>query len=502
MKSSRFSSRDPRVRTAAVAVVASGFAAAVVWSAARHTTVPSPAAAPQASASAAPLASVERTVTAADEPVLPPIEATDKILADIPDLRTASGASAAKVDGVIARLKDAARAQPNDAETWGRLGDALTQKSRVTADPNYDDSAEKCYAKSLSLAPQNPDALLGMANVSGARRQFARSGGWARKALATSPRLPAAYGLIADADVESGDYAAAAQASQKMLDLRSDAPSYSAAARYLYLMGDRRKAIWMINKAAKIGGLPQEDLAGSRAQLADMYLREGATLPAQQIVEPALKSLPGNFDLLLERGKIQQAEGDLKGAIDSYEKAVAVTPTQETLVALGDLYAATGDTQKAEAVYDRVEKAHEIRKQHGLADELPVARFFADHDRQMPRALTIAESHADTQNPVDADNVAWVFYRSGKTAEAKTLIDRALSKGEPDPSRLYHAGMIYARLGDRFPAQEYLNRAISLDPHFSLRDTPIAIATLHDLGSKPRLIDAPSPVAPAVAVAR
>ena len=115
-----------------------------------------------------------------------------------------------------------------------------------------------------------------------------------------------------------------------------------------------------------------------------------------------------------------------------------------------------------------IEKAHEIRKAHGLADELYMARFFVDHNRQMPRAhWQSLKAHNDTQNPVDADNVAWVYFtRAAEAADAKTLINRALSKGEPDPSRLYHAGMIYAKLGDRFPAQEYLNRALSLRPAF------------------------------------
>ena len=119
------------------------------------------------------------------------------------------------------------------------------------------------------------------------------------------------------------------------------------AARFLYLIGDRRKAIWMMDKAANMGGMSPEDLAWQPcATRRYVPARGGDPTRATdrgsgaQIVAGQLRPSVGAW------GKIQQAEGDLKSAIDSYEAAAAVTPKHDTLVALGDLYAATGDPQK------------------------------------------------------------------------------------------------------------------------------------------------------------
>ena len=489
----RFSLRDPRAKTVAVAVVASTVAALVGYGAARRN-----AAAPPAANSAQTAAASSLPAPARGEAALPAPESVEAILDAIPDLRSvAPGAVSKKVDVVIARAKNSARAKPDLAKNWIILGDALMQKARETAEPNYYDYAEKTYIKALSLAPQDAEALLGIAWVTSTRHQFTESIDWAKRALAVAPRLHAAHGLIGDAYVETGDYENAFQSYQTMLDIRPDVSSYSRGAHLLYLTGDRRKAEWLMKKAVDAGGPYAENGAWCRAQLADMYLNEGASFPARQIVAPALKLLPDNYQLLSEMGKIQQAEGDLKGAIASYEKAVAVTPQHVALVALGDLYGATGDTARAEAMYGQAEKTHDHHMVKGLKDELYMARFFADHDIQMERALTIAQSRTDTENPVDADNVAWVFYKSGKFDQAKTMINKSLGKGEPDASRLFHAGMIYAKLGDRFPAQEYLNRALLLNPHFSLRDATVAVAALQELGSKPRPVVAsvPAPAA-------
>lgn len=497
--SPRFSFADSRVKTVGIALAASAAAALVGWSSARHAATTPPANANQ-TVNASLVSSASAATPTAGEPTLPAPLPVDKILDAIPDLRSVvPGAKIKKVDSEIARLKANAKTKPNDAKAWVQLGDALMQKARETAEPNYYDYAEKTYVKGLSLAPQDPEALLGMAWVTSTRHQFAESITWAKKTLAIAPRLHAAHGLIGDAYVETGDYENAFQSYQTMLDIRPDVSSYSRGAHLLYLTGDLRKAIWLMDKAVKAGGPYAENSAWCRAQLADMYLSEGAVLPARQTVEPAIKLTPDNYHLQAEMGKIKEFQGDLKGAIAAYEKAVAITPQHVALVELGDLYAATGDKAKAEAAYAQAEKTHDHHMVKGLKDELYMARFFVDHDRQKERALKIAEGRSDTTNPMDAENVAWVFYKCGKFADAKTMINKALSKGTPDAMRLYHAGMIYAALNDRFPAQEYLQRAVDLNPHFSLSGTPDALAKLQELGSKPRAIA--TPAAPPVSTA-
>lgn len=467
------SEQPPRPRAAAsnvknkaklaVAIVASCGVALVGWSVARNGQG-QPSGAVQAAASP-------------EQPLTP-----EAILASIP---AAAVLKPTAIDGEILKWKEQARRQPDKAVSWVNLGDALMQKGREVVDPHFYDYAEKAYQKALSLDSANAGALTGMAWVSGGRHQFVESIAWAEKALALAPRDHAAYGLIGDAQVEQGDYEAAFGSYQKMLDIRPDISSYSRGAQILHLTGDTSKAIWLMQKAVRAGGPYAENTAWCRAQLVDMLMNTGSLLPAEQVATDALKKTPNNYNVLVAAGRVKEARRDYAGAIQIYQQAVAVSPQHRALVALGDLYLKTGKKAEAEAQFAQVEKTHEEHKKHGSHDELYMARFFADHDRNLPRALAIAETHKDTKNPVEADSVAWCYHKNGKAAEAKAIIDRALAVGAPDASRLFHAGMIYARLGERGPASKYLYQALSINPYFSLLDAPIAAATLKDLGKTP-----------------
>jgi tetratricopeptide (TPR) repeat protein len=324
--------------------------------------------------------------------------------------------------------------------------------------------------------------MLGLAWVASERHQFDTSIEWANKVLVLAPKIHAAHGLVGDAYVEMGNYDAAFTSYQAMLDLRPDISSYSRGAHLLYLTGDTRKAVWLMDKAIKSGGPYAENTAWCRAKLANMYLDTGALMPAELMLKQALKTTPDNYHVLATAARAKQMRGDLKAAIALYEKAVAVTPQHDALIALGDLYAATDDTARAEKQFTQVDAAHEHYLKHGVNGELYMARFWADHDRHKERALKIAEAATNVTNPVDADSAAWVFYKNGKNEQAKQRIDQALAIGSPDAERLYHAGMIYAKAGDRSAAQKFLGQALSRNPQFSLRGTPEAVATLKRLG--------------------
>src|SRR5579863_2307646 len=82
---------------------------------------------------------------------------------------------------------------------WIRLGDALMQKARETADSGYYGRAEAAYLKALKLNSTSVEAMVGMAWVNGDRHNFEASILWAKKALALNPKSDAAFGLIGDA---------------------------------------------------------------------------------------------------------------------------------------------------------------------------------------------------------------------------------------------------------------------------------------------------------------
>jgi tetratricopeptide (TPR) repeat protein len=280
-----------------------------------------------------------------------------------------------------------------------------------------------------------------------------------------------------------GDYDAAFGHYQRMLDVRPDLASYSRAAHLVFLTGDIRKATMLMQKAIAAGAPHAENTAWCRAQLALMLWHTGALLPAEHVVQAGLKDAPSNYHLLVAMGRIKTARTAYDEAIEHYRRAIAIAPQHEAVVALGDLYALTGRADEAERQYVLVEVIHATNRSNGVRGDLELARFYADHDRRVEEALNIAErEHAQRPNVFAADTLAWSQYKNGRYDEALKSSDQALSRQTPDASFLFHAGMIRERLGDRRGAQQFLHRALSLNPNFHPVQSQIAAEMLKELG--------------------
>ena len=242
-------------------------------------------------------------------------------LGAMPGVRAADGGDAVaperpSVDQTIDRLTTKTRRERQDRAAWTALGDAFMQKARETADLSYYGRAEQAFEQARTLDAGNAEALVGLAWVQSARHEFERSTEWARKALAVDPTSAAAYGLLGDAALELGDYDLAAEHYQKMLDLRPDISAYSRSAHFLFVIGDVRRATWVMDRAIKAGAPYAENTAWCRAQLALMHLATGNLVAAEQIVEQAMARAPSNYHVLFAQGRVRAARANYAGAIE------------------------------------------------------------------------------------------------------------------------------------------------------------------------------------------
>jgi tetratricopeptide (TPR) repeat protein len=421
----------------------------------------------------------------------------------------------------IATLEKETRKSDADASAWVRLGDALMQHSRESLDPALYARAERAYQRALELDPQHLQALLGLAWVHNTEHDFDSGRRFARAALEINPRLPEAHALLGDAAVEFGDYDTAFEHYQEALDLRPDLSSYSRAAHLLWLTGDTVKARWLMRKAIDSGGPHPENTAWCRAQLALMLLQTGALLSAEGEIKLALVESPRNPHVLAAAGRIQTARKDYAAAIEFYHQSIATAPTHDALAALVDLYELAGRHDEAKAQFDRVAAfhtshgghshghaphGHEASVKDGHADHASpghhhhdhphshphgnaqLARFYADHNRNLDEALREARAAWTAfPNIQAADTLAWCLYWKGEFKEASRMIRRALQHGTPDATIHFHAGMIHARLGNRPLAQRHLYRALNLNPQFHPTQPQLAVDTLKTLAGRPSL---------------
>jgi tetratricopeptide (TPR) repeat protein len=397
--------------------------------------------------------------------------------------QSVAGARDTLIDSIIARASSETAREPGRDAAWTALGDAFMQKARETADGSYYARAEAAYRKALELNPKGVDALVGLAWVEGGRHEFEASIEWARKALAIDAKCAAAYGLVGDAALEMGDYDAAFDQYQKMLDARPGLASYGRSAHLLHLTGDTRRATMLMSKAIQAGGSYAENTAWCRAQLALMYFSEGAYLPAKQLLEEGLRLRPGDYRLLAAMGKVLAAMKEYKAAIGYYARAVTVAPQQDFVAALGDLYALTGQSEEAKHQYALVESIARINKANGVKGDLGTARFYADHDLHLDRALQLAQLEYKTRpNVYTADTLAWACFKSGDLENAGKYIALALKQNTPEAQFSFHKGMICAKAGDKVAARQALYEALSLNPNFDPLQAPVAIEALRQLG--------------------
>jgi tetratricopeptide (TPR) repeat protein len=361
------------------------------------------------------------------------------------------------------------------------------QKLRETADGAYYGRAEAAYRKSLQLNPAYANALSGMAWVTSGRHNFEQSVEWAKKALKVDPNRADVYGLLGDAATEMGDYEAALDHYQKMLDLKPDIASYSRAAHLMFLIGDIKKSTLLWSKATGTEASYAENNAWCLAQWAQLYFAQGAYVPAVQLLTKGLERSPNNYQLLAAMGRVRAAMKDYPAAIESYKKALAVVPQYEVAVALGDLYTLQGNTGEARRSYDLVDVIHQVNQANGIVGDLQTAMFLADHDRDLPRALRLAEAEYKTRPTVyAADTLAWCYFKNGQVTEARKYIARALVRNTPEAMFLFHKGMICAKAGDIGPARKAFYQALSDNPGFDPRNAPIAIRMVQELGATSR----------------
>ncbi|BCU76415.1 hypothetical protein llg_11300 [Luteolibacter sp. LG18] len=411
--------------------------------------------------------------TAAPAAPVTPILTAEQIFAKIP-----APASESLTDKALAAALEKARKKPGTAAMWVNLGDTLAQKLRDTADQSFYDLAEITYQHALGIDPKSVDAMTGMAWVTGGRHTFDQSIEWANKALAVDPNGIAAHGIIGDAALELGNYDQAYQEYQKMMDLRPDLSSWSRGSYLLWICGDRTKAVALMETAIRSGAPFAENTAWCRAKLAMMYFNDGALGAAAQTLEPAIKTDSRNAHVLLAAGKIAAAQHDYPAAIKFYNTLLEAGPNQEALAAIGDLHAIQGEKEEAEKCYTQVESIHANHVATGVHDHTQMAKFFADHDRNPVEALRLAEQHKLTTNVLEADVLAWVYFKSGDLPYAIETMKRALARHTPSPEMHYHAGMIAAAAGDRSSARKHLELALSLNPQFDALQAPIAAKAL------------------------
>jgi tetratricopeptide (TPR) repeat protein len=386
-------------------------------------------------------------------------------------------------DEQITAVEAKLRKLPDHPDFYAELATAFMHKARETGDGAYYTRAEAACLKALELAPDHYAALRLVSWIYSGQHRFREALVAAQRALAIDPKDPFNYGTLGDALVELGDYQAAADAFQKMVDLRPDVASYSRAAYIRELYGDPEGAIRIMQMAVKAAGSRDlEQNAWCRTQLGNLFFNTGWLAEADAQYNAALEIFPDYHYALTGLGRVRGAQQRFEEAVRLYQRSLEVVPTHEAAVALGDLFLYLGRADEAREPFALLDVIEQINRANQVQPESQMALFYADHDRNLGEALRIAEQQArERQGLRTMDALAWALYKTGRYQEALAASRKALRLGTKEALFHYHAGMIQAKLGQRKGAVAALRRALEINPYFHPRQADEARRTLETL---------------------
>lgn len=399
-----------------------------------------------------------------------------------PFVSDASSRVNSSIDAQIQTLQNQLKVNANDWQAYSQLGLAYLQKARETGDPTYYQKTEEALDKALSFQPYDYATISARGALALARHQFHSALEWGEQARQINPERAYAYGVIADAQIELGQYSDAVATLQTMVDLRPDMSSYSRISYIRELHGDSAGALEMMQRAVDSGTPNSESTAWSRTQLATLYFNAGDLEQAEREFERTLQDRPDYAYALAGLGRVRAAQGDEDEAIKLLTKAVGIIPMPDFVIALGDLYQTTGQQEAANQQYKLVTTIERLYRANGVDLDMEIALFNADHDQDLAATLELArQAYQNRPSIQGADALAWVLYKNGNYKEAQKYSEEALQLGTKDALKLFHAGMIASKLGSHAEATQYLEEALAINPHFSILYPDEARLTLQTL---------------------
>lgn len=377
---------------------------------------------------------------------------------------------------------------PTAFTEFSLLGEAYLRQARQVGGVDDYRRAEAAFRRALEINPNYVPASALLSNALFAMHDFEGALSLAQTLTGTAKVAASAWATIGDARLALGQYVEAEAAYQKLQTLNPGPGTQGRLAFLAELQGDSEGALALMEQAAQAArqsGDYAENLAWYEYQMGEFNFKAGTLKSAEAHYQAALDLLPNYYLALTGLGKVRAAQARYAEAIALYEQAVAILPQPDVLAALGDLYLLTDQPDLAEAQYQTVEFIGQLDALNQVVYNRQLALFYANHDRHLDEALTLAQAewHA-RQDILGADALAWALHKHGRDSEAAEMMEQALRLGTHDATLYYHAGMIYASLGEAQRAQDFLNLALALNPYFDPWQARLARAALTQLAGQ------------------
>ncbi|MES2015537.1 MAG: XrtA/PEP-CTERM system TPR-repeat protein PrsT [Pseudomonadota bacterium] len=353
------------------------------------------------------------------------------------------------------------------------------------------DSARR-YLSALAKAPHDSTLMEAMAGVTLAQRKPAEALAWMEKASAEHPdalplalRMGALYlraeqkqkalllarklqaghpdsaealALLGQAQVANASYADAADSYGRLaLLLPASAMAQMRLAQVSVAQKQYPAALTALHKALAL----EPDLLEARITLVNLLVqleRYGEALDVAAIAQKRQPDAAAGYKL---EGDVLSAQGKHGGALNAYERALALQPRGPFLVQVTAALHQLGRAADAEARYADWFRQHPA--------DIPTRLHYASlklvqNDPKAAIGHYEAVLKIDPDNLVALNDLAWSYQRLGQR-QSLGLAQRAFKLAPDNPSVIDTLGWIYLEQGELGRAQPLLQRASALAPN-------------------------------------
>jgi tetratricopeptide (TPR) repeat protein len=378
----------------------------------------------------------------------------------------AFSADAAILEQDIAFYEGRVRGDPFGAANLARLGQLYLQRAREQGGLNDYHRAADAARRSLALRDNGAAALV-LASSLLALHRFPEALSAASGLCNDLPERPTSCALLAEIQLEMGDYDGARATFDRLLPFRGTLGVAPRIARWFEITGRTEEAIALLHnardEALQRPDLPREQVAWFCLRTADIALRNGRLHDAERALRAGLRVEPADPRLLSAMMRLLALRHDWKDVL-AYGARVRHAADIATLALIGDAHAQLGNAVEAERFYQRAELA---AQQNPEPFNRQWTLFRLDHARGITATLALLRTEIELRKDVYGwDQLAWAHYRAGNYGAARTAMRQALRMGTRDAVLYFHAGMIERALGERATAARYLRDALATNPHF------------------------------------
>jgi tetratricopeptide (TPR) repeat protein len=376
---------------------------------------------------------------------------------------------AALLESDLALYLKRAGEDPESAADRATVAALFLQRARTNGSMQDFARAESLATQSLVLrAGRNEGAVATLAAALLARHAFGEALHVVRRADSLAPGSAATVALLAEIEMEVGQYDSARvhvervrpQAYRATIGARL-ARWYEVTGRVDLARGILRRTIAQLDDR---DDLSREQVSWFHYRLGELELRSGALESAERSFRRGLAHWPDDYRILGAMARLAAARGQWQAAIAHGERAVDLQLDPTTLGVISEAHGALGDTARA------AEWAHAMSVS-ALSQPGPIHRtwgiFLLDHGSARDAREVLARAQRELRDRQDVygyDLYAWALHRSGRHREAHEAMTRALSQGTEDPQLDVHAGLIAWAAGDSSAALLHLTRALRVAP--------------------------------------